>query len=42
MEVEDLLVQAVGVERGIEEDEGDRSRGEREGEAGERRQTVIP
>jgi len=42
VEVEDLLVQAVGVHGGVEEDERDRRDDQRKGEQGERREAVIP
>ena len=42
VEVEDLLVQPVRVERCVEEDQRDRGRRKDEGQPGERRQAVIP
>jgi hypothetical protein len=42
VEVEDLLIQPVLVDRRVEEDEGDRSCDKHEGEPCQRRQAVIP
>jgi hypothetical protein len=42
VEVEDLLIQPVLVERGVEEDQRDRGGHQHERERRERRQAVIP